>query len=135
MKAIELWDLDPRAFLTLKRVLAALPQRALASRWEVVDFVYPNGEAYFEVASAGDDHLSLLANTGRSISGDELVAIASSSPQVIWGTFRGFDRSEGGESWIVLHAVDSTFWRCETSDITTRQSLMKAFKDVRMRDP
>ncbi|MDC9823933.1 hypothetical protein PRN20_09315 [Devosia sp. ZB163] len=132
MKAIELWDCDRQGFLALKQVLAALPERAVTSRWEMVDFVYPNGEAHFDVASAGDDHLSRLANTGKSISSKELVAIATSSPQVIWGTFRGFDRSDSKEPWILLHAVDSTFWRCETRDIATRQKLMKTFRDVRL---
>jgi hypothetical protein len=131
MKAIELWDLNDHVFLTLADVLAPLPERAFRSTWDVSDFVDPDGEGYFEVGYNGDDIISTLANTGRRTIGSELVLLAKSSSQVIWATFRGYDPGDATEPWIWLHAIDSTFWRCETRDAAIRQALMKSFRDVR----
>lgn len=133
MKAIELWDLNGHVFLKLAEVLAPLPSRALNAMWEVSDFVDPEGVGYFDVGYDGDDSISMLANTGRRTIGSELAALALSSSQIVWGTFRGFDPGNSPEPWICVHAIDSTFWRCETRDIASRQALMKAFRDVRLK--
>ena len=136
MNAIELWD-RPRAhiFLTLAEVLAPLPSRASRSQWSVSDFVYEGRrgrQEIFEVASDEDDELTRLYNRHERVIGSRLVAISKSSPQVIWATFFGYDPPDAAEPWISLHAIDSTFWRYETSDVATRQALIKSFKDVRL---
>ncbi|MEO8881992.1 MAG: hypothetical protein ABI377_01010 [Devosia sp.] len=133
MKAIEIWDLRGQVFMTLGDILAPLPQRVLRSAWTVSDYVTPkNGEEYFEVHSTGDDRISRVANTEERLSGDALASIAKAAPGVVWATFRAYDPSDAPIPWIVLHAIDSTFWRCETRDIPSRQALMKSFKDVRL---
>jgi hypothetical protein len=132
MKAVELWDGD-RFFLTLADVLGALPSRAQTSLWEVSDYVYPDGKEYFDTGADGDQGIERLANSGKRVAGDDLMIAARSTSQIIWGTFRGFDTPEASVAWIALHAIDSTFWRIETRDITTRQALMKTFKDVRLK--
>ncbi|WP_316359638.1 hypothetical protein [Devosia sp.] len=132
MKAIELWDIKDQVFLRLSDVLAPLPSRARAAAWEIADFVDPEGVAWFDVGHNGDNGISMLANTGRRVTGNELILLAASSSQIIWGTFRGYDPNDSAEPWIRLHAIDSTFWRCETSDIAARQALLKTFHDVRM---
>jgi hypothetical protein len=132
MKAVELWDLKGHQFLTLAEVLAPLPDRAKDATWDVSDFIYPDGMGWFDVGHDGDEGIHKLANTGRKVTGRELISLAALSSQVIWGTFRGYDAGGNPEPWIRLHAIDSTFWRCETRDIATRQALMKTFRDVRM---
>lgn len=135
MKAIEVWDLtDNGVFMTLEQMLAPLPPRGRRSVWTVGDYVYPDGSEYFEVASMGDDHISRLANTGARIVGEELASLAKINPQMIWATFRAYEPAEAAKPWFVLHAIDSTFWRCETADIAARQSLIKRFKDVRLKE-
>ena len=132
MKALELWDLKDHRFLSLSEVLAPLPGRAVGSYWDITGFIGPDGAPYFEVGYDGDEGISRLADTGTRVSGRNLVQLAGSSSQVIWATLSGYDSREAIQPWIALHAVDSTFWRCETRDIGTRQALMKAFNDVRL---
>jgi hypothetical protein len=134
MKDLELWDLhgpNGQTFLSLLEVLTSLPARARSANWEVADFVNPDGVDWFEVGYGGDERVRALANTGQRVSGSELLLLAEGSSQIIWGTFRGYD-ADDPTPWIRLHAIDSTFWRCETRDIATRQALMKAFSDVRL---
>jgi hypothetical protein len=132
MKAVEVWDLRGHLFLTLLEVLAPMPIRARSAAWEVSDFINPDGTAWFEVGYQGDERISALANTRQRVSGSELLSLAASSAQIIWGTFKAYDTDADPVPWIRLHAIDSTFWRCETHDIATRQALMKAFLDVRL---
>lgn len=134
MKALELRDIKDHIFLTLAEVLAALPARAQASSWEVADYVDANGASYFWVGANGDESLADLAESGKRISGAELTSLAGTSAQVIFGTLRGFDRVDATEPWIVLHAIDSSYWRCETDDITSRNALVSGFEVVRILD-
>ena len=132
MKTIELWDIRDHVFLNLKEVLDPLLERARRSMWDVSGFADEGG--LFEVASIdGHDELSLLADTRQRILGSRLLEIAAATPQVIWATFRGFDPGDGTEPWIRLHAIDSTYWRCESRDIAARKALMTAFQDVRLK--
>lgn len=131
MKAIELWDINGGVFLTLRQVLASDAAQFGSSTWEVASYVYPNGDEYFWLGGDGDDALDSLVDTGRRLSGQEFLAIAERTSQVIWGVFRGY-HSGVDVPWVTLQAIDSTFWRCETKDIHTRQVLMRAFKDVRL---
>jgi methylmalonyl-CoA/ethylmalonyl-CoA epimerase len=104
VKAIELWDIKDHVFLTLSEVLSPLPKRASMSMWDVSDFVYPDGEEYFDIASNGEDPITPLANTGTRIAGYELASMRHSTPQIIWATFRGYDPGNAAEPWIRLHA-------------------------------
>jgi hypothetical protein len=132
MKAIELWDATDGVFLTLGQVLAQLPERATLATWDLVNYIDPTGEEFFETGGNGTDDFDRIANTGTRITGDELIAMAQRSSQVIWATFHGRDSGEAAP-WISMHAIDSSFWRIETSDTATRQKLMKSFRDVRLK--
>jgi hypothetical protein len=132
MKAVELWDTNAGVFLALRQVLAPGAAQFGSSTWEVASYVYPNGDEYFWLGGDGDNALNALADTGRRMSGQEFLAIAERTSQVIWGVFRGY-HSGADAPWVTLQAVDSTFWRCETKDVQTRQALMGAFKDVRLK--
>lgn len=133
MKAIELWDSQKNIFLTLREVLAPIAADCSTSNWEISSHVDPTGENFFWLGGDGDDAFDAIADTGRRLPGPEFLALAERTSQVIWGVFRGYD--EGAENpWIVLQAIDSSFWRCDTRDIQTRQALMRTFKGVRLRE-
>lgn len=132
MKAFELRDIKDHVFLTLAEILAALPERAITSSWAVEDFIDVDGEPYFWIGANGDEAIADLANTGIRISGSELVQRAATTAQIIFGTFRGYDPASAAAPWIVLHAYDSSFWRCETDDVPTQRQLVGAFRDVRV---
>ncbi len=134
MKAIEIWDMRGGFFLTLSDVLAALPDRKLISAWEIADFVDADGEREL-MFGMGDERISDLANSGTRVLGHEFISIAESSPQAIWATFSGYEPATATVPWIRLHAIDSTFWRCETRDIGSRRALMKSFRVVRLKAP
>lgn len=131
MKTIELWDTNNHIFLTLREVLAPIVDDCLTSTWDVSSYVDADGERYFWLGGDGDDALNSLADTGKRISGQEFVELAERTSQVIWGVFRGYD-PDLDLPWIVIQAIDSTYWRCESRDIQTRQALMRTFKGVRL---
>lgn len=130
MKAVEIWDKRHGLFMQLDDILSSLPDRVMRSTWTLSDYLTPElGEEYLEVQN---DRLEHIANTGMRVSGDDLMSVAKAGPGVIWATFRGYEPINAESHWIALHAIDSTFWRCETADIGSRQALMRTFKDVRL---
>jgi hypothetical protein len=130
VRVIEIWDVAEHIFPTLEQVLIALPERARRSTWTVSSYLDTDGESLFWLGGGGSDELDRMADGDRQLSGGELMELARSTSQVIWGTFEGWDAG-AAEPWIRLHAMDSTFWRCETDDIAARQALMARFSDVR----
>ena len=131
MKALDVYDLRGHVFLSFAEIFTALPSRALLSAWQVAEFIEGEESLLWVGQNDGEDGITPLLNAGR-VSGKEMARIAAEAPQVIWGSFLGFDPRDAAEPWITLHAIDSSFWRCETRDIATRQALMKSFKDVRL---
>lgn len=132
MKAIELWDTKDHVFLALREVLAPIAADCETSTWEVASYVDPDGETFFWLGGDGHDNFEELADTGKRLAGQEFLAMAQLTSQVIWGIFRGYG-PDADAPWIMLQAIDSTFWRCETKNIRTRRALMRAFKDVRLK--
>lgn len=126
MKDIEVWDTND-----LRDITAVLTERAKRSVWDVVEYVDPTGEAYFDIAGPQTELFNALVNTGRRISGADFLREALTTPQVIWGTFRAFDNAEADLPWLLLDGVDSTFWRIRTRDIPTRQAMLKAFRQTK----
>ena len=129
MRVIEIRDYTDHLFLTLAQVLEALPERARRSSWMVSSYTYTDGESYFWLGGDGTDELDAIADSGRRLTGEAFAALAQATSQVIWGSFAGYDEGEPAP-WIRLHAIDSTFWRCETDDVAVQQALVSSFKDV-----
>jgi hypothetical protein len=134
MKDIEVWDTNGHLFSEMKAIFSILPERARQSFWEVAAFEDADGSTQFMMASNGDDALSILLASGEQISGQAMFEIASTSPQVIWATFRGFDGENEVAPWIEVHAIDSSYWRVRTEDEATRGAVNAAFKNVRLSD-
>ena len=130
MRVVEIRDVADHVFPTLDEVLKALPERARRSTWTVSSYIDTDGESYFWLGGGGTDELDAIADSGRQLTGETFAALAQATSQVIWGSFAGYDEGEPAP-WIRLHAIDSTFWRCETNDVAAQQALMLRFNDVR----
>lgn len=131
MRLTEILDVADHVFPTLEDVLKALPERARRSSWTVSSYAYTDGESYFWLGGGGADELDAIADSGRRVTAEAFAALAQATSQVIWGSFAGYDEREPAP-WIRLHAIDSTFWRCETDDVAVQQALVSSFKDVRV---
>jgi len=103
----------------LRHVLSALGPRALTSEWRVR-----------EVWAEGDANLRLEAfDKSELIAGQQLVALAQDASQIIDGEFGAF---ESGQSvpWVVVEAVDSTYYAVRSDDSSVLAQVRSAFHDV-----
>jgi len=103
----------------LRHVLSTLGPRALASDWQVR-----------EVWAEGDSKAELEAFDGRqSVPGSRLAALAQNVSQVIDGEFSAF---ESGQKvpWVVVEAVDSTYYAVRSDDSAVLAQIRSAFHDV-----
>ena len=129
---LNILDSKEGAFLRLSDLLPILPVRAATTTWAIEDFVEPDGERYFDwIADVGHNRLAAAVDGGERLSTAQLLAVALDTRQVVWGSFKGYDASGGVEPWIVLSAVDSSFWEVVTDDLETRRRIRTTFKDVR----
>ena len=86
----------------LSRVLAALGQAAVKSRWTCADLNY---------ISKGDRDVAVFERAGtqgEQVLGSELIEGARQLLQVVDGQFSGVD--EDGNVWVIIRAVDSSWW-------------------------
>ena len=122
MLAVKISDMEPnRGFLAvdLRHVLGCLGSRALASEWRVRD-VWATGE----VASALEN-----LNEQSAVSGSALHDLANRVNQVIDGIFTGFDPGST-TAWVVIEAVDSTYYAVHSPDTTVLDTIRQGFRDV-----
>lgn len=120
---------DPQ--VALADILTALPERKVDTLWGVEPFIEADGEGYFEVASMGDDPVTPLVGTGVRLAYADFEKAAAATPQIIWGTFRGHAGTPDSRLWLIIAAVDSSWWIIETDDLATRRLVRMRFKNVR----
>jgi len=115
----------------LRHVLIALGESAKKSTW-VVSKAEPWADDFFvEATGEGAVELEQLAESGERVTGLHLLDIANRTHQVIWGVFLGFHSLSGHTPWIIVHAVDSSYFEVHTNDNTALQLIKNAFTDVR----
>ena len=115
----------------LRDLLAILSPRSQESEWVVCPVVlFKSKEDMFEATDKGGDQLEILAEARTRVSGDNLAAIAARTRQVIWGQFIAY-LGQKPEPWLILSAIDSTFWEIITEDTSVLEKIKQAFKDVR----
>ena len=112
----------------LRDLLRVLAPQSLAASWTINS----PGEAAFDATGAGALRLQALADTQAQIIGEELLTIADNTVQVIWGDFVGALSTEPDQEWLIVRAVDSSFFEIETSDATSVAAIRSHFSDVRM---
>jgi hypothetical protein len=79
----------------------------------------------------GEDQLELLAASGSSVSGLMLAEYAHATSQLIWGQFAGTLPAQS-DIWVVIRAIDSTFYEVTTSDDEVLAKIKSAYNDVRV---
>ena len=121
MRAVMIKELKPTRVLAvdLRHVLSALGSRALASDWRVRE-VWAEGDAKPEFSAFDGSEL---------ISGDRLAALAERVSQIIDGEFSAFERG-GTNPWVVVEAVDSTYYTVRSEDTEVLAQIRSAFRDV-----
>lgn len=111
----------------LRHLLRALAPQSLAATWTISS---PD-EASFEATGAGGIRLEELAESSSTIGGEELLALADDTVQVIWGNFVGKLSQNLHEEWVTIRAVDSSFYEVESSDEASIARVVSHFDDVR----
>src|SRR5713101_4087759 len=89
----------------LPDVLKALGPRVLSSAWTVGSLHY---------VSRDERDIPALQGKDSRIMGPELLSSLPNLLQVIDGEFRAFEA--GREPWVIVRAVDSSWWEVESED-------------------
>lgn len=103
----------------LRHVLSALGPRALASDWRVCE-VWAEGDAKPEFRAFDGSEL---------ISGQCLAALAQNVSQIIDGEFSAFERGRS-VPWVVVEAVDSSYYTVRSSEALVLEQVRRSFHDV-----
>jgi hypothetical protein len=100
--------------------------RALAATWSVRDV----DDEFFDATGAGGAALEQLARSGERVSGARLTELAGDTLQVIWGEFTGYEAVSSGIPWVVIRAIDSSYFEVATDDDDAVARIRACFKDV-----
>lgn len=122
IRALRISDLEPDCrvlAVDLRHVLAALGDRARAGLWRVRD-VWALGDTWAELEALTD---------AEPVTGERLWALAEGALQVIDGVFSGFD-PRAAEPWVVVEAVDSSFYVVHSADESVLDAIRAAFHDI-----
>lgn len=129
MKKLTIHDLDGAVLaFDLRDLLRVLAPRSLAATWKITS----SSESAFDATGAGGLRLEALADTPAQIIGEELLTIADDTVQVIWGDFVGALPADPDQEWLIVRAVDSSFFEIETSDQSSIAAIKSRFHDVRI---
>jgi hypothetical protein len=137
---LRLYDLRNQALAVhLPNLIDLLAPRSLEARWIVspVSIEYPTlGRSIDKFMMTGpgrpgEDQLETLADSGASVSGVILSKYAHEAYQVIWGQFVAA-LPEQTDAWVVIRAIDSTFYEVTTSDEEVLDKIRSAYSDVRV---
>lgn len=104
----------------LADVLNALGPRVARSTWAIEGLNYvSHDETDIPVLHGGD---------GARVLGTELLSSLPNLLQVIDGEFRAFEA--GGEPWVILRAVDSSWWEVVSEDRAALSAIRDQFRNV-----
>jgi hypothetical protein len=84
-----------------------------------------------ELGEPGKGKLEQFAASGSPVSGHALSVAASEVSQVIWGQFTA-TLPEQSDEWVVIRAIDSTFYEVTSSDEVLLRTIRSTYKDVRV---
>ena len=128
--SLAIHDLDHRGVLAfdLRDLIRLLAPPSLTASWTIAS---PDA-SLFEATGAGGRRLEELAAKSAHIKGDELLALADETVQVIWGDFVAALPTNPEREWVTIRAVDSSFYELETSDEAVIAKVRASFRDVRI---
>lgn len=134
MTTLRVYDLKDQVLaLDLRDLLRLLAPRSFEARW-VVSTVKSSkpGHEWFEATGEGGERLEGLAqDDGGQLSGSDLAALAENTRQVIWGEFVGSAPTQSDKPWVIIRAVDSTFYEIISDDDAVLNKISSTYKDVR----
>jgi len=104
----------------LKEIFSAIGDPVTVSTWKChnVECTGENAERLYE-----------LSEEGYSVSGKELVAIVAGIFQTIDGEFEAY-RDGKEDPWLVVNAVDSSWFEVFSVDSAVLESIRSRFQDV-----
>lgn len=134
MTTLRVYDLKDHVLaLDLKDLLQLLAPRSLEARWLVSTVKsFKPGHEWFEATGEGGERLEGLAQDDGQLSGSDLASIAEKTQQIIWGEFIGSAPTQSDKPWVIIRAVDSTFYEIDTDDEAVLNKISSTYKDVRM---
>ncbi|WP_407149155.1 hypothetical protein [Bradyrhizobium sp. ORS 86] len=140
MTTLRIYDYrDGALALDLRDLIDLLAPRSLEASWTVSPVRMNHlelGRSFDEFmitgpGQPGQDQLELLAASGSSVSGATLSEAAQETWQVIWGQFVA-TLPEQRDAWVVIRAIDSTFYEVTSSDEAVLSAIRSTYKDVRV---
>jgi hypothetical protein len=134
MAKLRIYDLREHVLaLDLRDLLRLLAPRSYQAGW-IVSTVKSSesGHEWFEATGEGGEQLEALAQKNAWLSGPDLAALAENTQQVIWGEFVGSAPTQSDKTWILIRAIDSTFYEIETDDEIALNKVASTYKDVRV---
>ncbi len=106
----------------LDELLDILGPRVATSAWSISGIQY---------VSQDDIAIPTLNGPDDSrVTGVELIAAIPNLLQVIDGEFKAFDQMTDDVPWVVLRAVDSSWWEVETDIPNIAGTIQKRFENV-----
>jgi hypothetical protein len=124
--------------LDLRDLIDLLAPRSLEATWTVspVRLNYPELGPLDEFmmtgpGDPGEDQLERLAASGLSVGGAKLAEAAHQAWQVIWGQFTAILPGQG-DAWVIIRAIDSTFYEVTSSDEVALNVIQSTCADVRV---
>ena len=123
-------------FHFLRDLIESAPKRMRGSFWRVDAFREPSGDYEFDVTGNRlGERLEHLKRSGERFGFEALLSLAEEDGQIIWASFFGYDAPDADDPWIVMSAVDSSFWRFDTNDVSVRNWVRSTFSNVRIGQP
>jgi hypothetical protein len=105
----------------LRHVLELLGERALGSLWQIEGLWYTDDTMAKQ--------LEQLAGQEQPVSGRALKKAAEDVVQIIDGQFVAFEPGQS-EPWVIVEAVDSTYYTVRSKEPAVLQSIRERFHDV-----
>ena len=124
MRAVKIRDMEPgRKVLAvdLRHVLDAIGKRALESSWQI--------DGLWSTPETEANPLERLANQQEPVPGRTLKEAADNVDQVIDGEFMAFEAGQD-DPWVVVEAVDSTYYSVRSKESDVLSSIRDRFRDV-----
>lgn len=89
------------------------------------------GHEWFDATGEGGERLEGLAQYDGQLSGSDLASLAEKPQQIIWGEFVGSTPTQSDKPWVIIRAVDSTFYEIDSDDEAVLNKIGATYKGVR----
>ena len=134
MATVRIYDLNERGLaVDLIDLLRLVAPQSLNASWNVTTVKSSKpGREWFEATGEGGEQLEGLAQRNAQLPGSELAALAENTRQVIWGEFVGLASTQSDKTWVIIRAVDSTFYEIDTDDEYVLGKIRSTYHDVRV---